>query len=167
MTGPGQHQSAATVLIYAVLLAVVVWRMMRPTRVSAVRIWIRPALLLVLTGMAIWGESVMGHLPVWEVSAYALGGAVLGVPLGVLRGKHSDVRATEHAGVYYVHSSPLIVVVWVAALLARAVVRVLLPSAGGGVSLLSMLLLGFAASAIVVSAFLVYGKLRIAQRVPA
>ena len=148
MHSAAQPPIATTALIYVVVIALFVWRMMRPARVSAARIWSRPIILVVITIAVIWAEQYASPSPVWQVAAVTLAGALAGVPLGIVRGRHSEVRGTERPGVYYVHSSPLVVVVWLAALLARAAIRYTMPAASHTATIWTFGLLGFATSAI-------------------
>ncbi len=164
MNGPGQPPLGTTALIYVILIALFVWRTMRPMRVSAARIWSRPILLVLVTAVSIWTEQAMSHGPAWEIAAIVIAGAILGIPLGIVRGRHSEVKGTERPGVFYVHSSPVVVVVWLLAFLARAVVRYALPHASSGVTVWSLGLLAFATSAIAVSAYMVHQKLIVVQR---
>ena len=148
-----------TAFIYIIVIALFVWRMMRPMRVSVARIWVRPAMLVVFSAVAIWAEQMTAPVPVWEVAAIVLIGALIGIPLGVLRGRHSEVKATEQPGVYYVHSSPFIVLVWLAAFVARGAIRYFVPAAAHGATVWTVGLLAFATAAIFASAFIVHDKL--------
>ncbi len=133
---------------------------MRPMRVSVARIWIRPAMLVVFTALAVWGEQFSSPAPAWQIAAVLAVGAVIGIPLGVLRGRHSEVKGTERPGVYYVHSSPFITIVWLLAFVLRAAIRYVVPGASNGVTVWTIGILGFATAAILVSAFIVHQKLQ-------
>lgn len=164
------HAQAAplpvTLVIYVVAIAIFVWRMSRPQRTTIAGLWIRPILLVVLTGFIVWSanfaELAMGVIPPppWEIAAVLLVGAILGIPLGLLRGRHSEVKPTARRGEMYVHSSSLIMVVWIVAFVARAAIRYLVPGAHTGANLWGDGLLAFAMSAIVTSSFMIYGKYR-------
>lgn len=164
----GAHQPpfTMTLLIYAAVIALFVWRMSRPQRTTVFGLWFRPILLLVLTGFVVWSANfamiATGQIPppAWEIALVLIIGATLGVPLGILRGRHSEVKPTERPGVMYVHSSPVIIVVWIAALLARALLRYLLPGAQSGASIWGDGLLAFAVAALITSCFMIYSKYR-------
>jgi hypothetical protein len=168
-----QPPFTTTVLIYVVAIAIFVFRMTRPQRISVVRLWVMPVLLVVLTGFSIWGsyysEMMRGEIPppAWEIAVVLFAGAVLGVPLGVLRGRHSDVRPTDRAGVMFVHSSPVIIVIWLCAFLARAGLRYVLPGASTGASIWSDGLLAFAMAALITSYAAIYTKYRRLTQSPA
>lgn len=171
---PPAHQPplATTALIYLVVIALIVWRMARPQRMSVTRLWVMPIVLLAITGLSIWANAqayvLLGQAPPpnWEIAAVLAGGAVLGVPLGFLRGRHSEVRPTERAGVMYVHSSPLIVMVWLAAFIARAAVRAMMPHSQAG-ALGADGALAFAMAALITSYYAIYVKYRgVVQQAP-
>jgi len=149
-----------TALIYVIVIALFVYRMMRPMRVSVARIWVRPAILVVFTAFAIWGEQTIAPAPLWQLAAILIAGAIVGVPLGILRGRHSEVRGTERPGIYYVHSSPLVTGIWLLAFVARGAIRYFIPGASHGTTVWTIGILAFATAAIVVSGFIVHQKLK-------
>jgi hypothetical protein len=153
-----------TALIYVVVIALFVWRMMRPMRVSVARIWTRPAILVLFTALAIAGEQYTAPAPQWQLALILVAGAILGIPLGVLRGRHSEVKSTGKAGVYYVHSSPLVTIIWLLAFVARGAIRYFVPGASHGTTVWTIGLLAFATAAIAVSAFIVHQKLQIVMQ---
>lgn len=169
-----QPSFGLTAIIYVAVIALFVWRMARPQRVTVVRLWVMPAVLVLLTAFTIWAgayaAAAAGEAPApqWEVAAVVAIGAVLGIPLGFLRGRHSEVRPTDRAGVMYVHSSPVIIIVWLAAFAARAIVRALMPHAQSGAAVWSDGLLAFAMAALITSYYAIYKKYRVAlQQAPA
>ncbi len=171
---PVQQPAALTALIYVVVIALFVWRMARPQRMSVVRLWITPIILLALTGFSIWATVYASALsgqappPDWQIAAVLGLGAVLGIPLGLLRGRHTDVRPTECRGVMYVRSSPLIIGIWLVAFVARAILRAYLPHAQGAAALGGDGLLAFAMAALITSYYAIYRKYQaIVQQAPA
>lgn len=161
-----QPPFATTAIIYVIVVVLLVWRMARPQRMSVVRLWLMPILLLVLTGVSIWGNAyasaMMGQVPPpdWEVAVVLLLGAAMGVPLGLLRGRHSEVKPTDRPGVMYVHSSAFIIIVWLAAYGARMALRLYLPHAQAGAALAGDGLLTFAMAALITSYYAIYKKYR-------
>lgn len=171
---PVQQPAALTAIIYVVVIGLFVWRMARPQKMSVLRLWITPVILLGLTGFSIWANMYASILngqapqPYWEIAAVLLVGAVLGVPLGFLRGRHSEVRPTERPGVMYVHSSPLIIGIWIAAFVLRALLRSYLPHSQGMAALGGDGLLAFAMAALITSYYAIYRKYQgIVQQAPA
>jgi hypothetical protein len=138
--------------------------MARPQRTTVFGLWFRPIILVALTGFVVWSANfaiiAAGQVPppAWEIAAVLVVGAALGVPLGVLRGRHSEVKPTERRGVMYVHSSPLIVIIWIAAFLLRALLRYVMPGAHSGASVWGDGLLAFAVAALISSCFIIYSK---------
>jgi len=54
------HGSAQALIYILVVGAIVYFRLLRPVRLSAARLWVGPALLVILTIFLVW-ESVEGH----------------------------------------------------------------------------------------------------------
>jgi hypothetical protein len=168
-----QPPFATTAIIYVVAIALFVWRMARPQRMSIMRLWIMPVVLLALTGFSIYANmyasALMGEMPppVWQVGGVLVLGAALGIPLGFLRGRHSEVKPTDRPGVMYVHSSPFIIIVWLAAFAARAALRAYMPAAQAGAALGGDGLLAFAMAALITSYYAIYMKYRALQQAPA
>ena len=163
-----QPPFATTAIIYVIVIALFVWRIARPQRMSVLRLWMMPVFLLAVTGFSIWGSAYASALagqappPYWEVAAVLAIGAILGIPLGFLRGRHSEVKPTDRPGVMYVHSSPVIIIVWLAAFVARAVLRAYLPHAHAGTALGGDGLMAFAMAALITSYYAIYQKYRTA-----
>jgi uncharacterized membrane protein len=161
-----QPPFVTTAIIYVIAIALFVWRMARPQRMSVTRLMLMPIVLLALTGFSIYANVYASLLtgqippPAWQVALVLVVGAILGIPLGLFRGRHSEVKPTERAGVMYVHSSPLIIVIWIAAFVARAALRALLPQAQTGAALGGDGLLAFAMAALVASYYSIYMKYR-------
>lgn len=172
---PGQQPPfAMTAIIYAVVIALLVWRVARPQRMSVWRLWFMPIVLLALTVFSVWGNQYASALtgqtppPAWEIAIVLILGAVLGIPLGFLRGRHSEVKPGGRPGVMYVHSSPFIIIIWLAAFVARASLRAFMPHAGPAASLAGDGLLAFAVGALMTSYYAIYQKYRtLAQQAPA
>lgn len=169
-----QPPFATTALIYVVAVALLVWRMARPQRMSVLRLWIMPLFLLAVTVFSVWANRYASALagamppPDFEIVGVLAIGAALGIPLGFLRGRHSEVKPTQRPGVMYVHSSPAIVVIWLAAFVARAALRALLPHEQTGTALAGDGLLAFAMAALMTSYYAIYRKYRTAlQQAPA
>lgn len=169
-----QPPIATTAIIYAFVIAMLVWRLARPQRMAVWRLWFMPILFLVLTVFSVWGNlyasAMTGQVPppAWEIAAVLILGAVLGIPLGMLRGRHSEVKPGGRAGVMYVHSSPFIIIIWLGAFIARAALRAFMPHAGAEASLAGDGLMAFAMAALITSYYAIYQKYRmLAQQVPA
>lgn len=172
MHAAAQPSPYTMILIYVAAIALFVWRMSRPQRTTVFGLWFRPILLVVLTAFIVWSgnyaQLALGQIPPppWQIAGVLVVGAALGVPLGFLRGRHSEVKPTDRPGVMYVHSSPIIIIVWLAAFLGRAALRLLVPGAHTGASIWGDGLLAFAVAALVTSCFAIYAKYRQAAQQP-
>ena len=131
--------------------------MTRPQRMSVRRLFVAPILLIAMTAFSIWASQTIRPSPIWELVAVLLVGAAAGAPIGWLRGRHSDVKTTQRPGVMEVHSSPLIVMLWLAVFAVRAIVRAVVPGARG-TGVWADGLMAFAVSALIVSYFAIYAK---------
>lgn len=158
--------SPASIALYLAIIALFVYRLVRPQRISTVRLWVMPFFLVALTAFAVWGTGVAaaqlgyGAPGTWQLALALCAGVVVGIPLGLFRGRHSDVKATGKPNVMYVRSSPLIVVVWLAAFAARSLIRFLMPHAGAASALAGDGLMAFAAAALIVSYAVIYRRFR-------
>jgi hypothetical protein len=161
-----QNDPRITALLYVIIISLFVFRLVRPQRISVLRLWIMPIFLLGLTAFAVWGAGVaaaqlgIAPPPAWETAAALCLGAVLGVPLGILRGRHSQVEPTDKPGVLYVRSSPLIVLVWLAAFAARAGIRYFMPHASSTATVVGDGLMAFAIAALIASYAIIYQRYR-------
>jgi hypothetical protein len=142
-------------LIVALLLA---YRMIRPQKISVTRMWVTPIFLCALTGFAIYGTALQNPAPPLEIVAGLVIGAIAGIPFGILRGMHTDVRPTERRGVMYLGSSWVTLAIFIAAFGLRYGVRELMPQRGSLSATLGDGLLGFAVAFIVSSYVVILRK---------
>ncbi|MDQ2664118.1 MAG: DUF1453 family protein [Candidatus Eremiobacteraeota bacterium] len=166
----GHHSAApvgATVVIYVVVVAILIFRFARPQRMTVTRMWVMPILFFVLTGFSVWSTyataAVTGIVPppVWQVVVAILLGIIVGIPLGIFRGRHTSVRATDQPGVMYLESSWITMSIWIGAFLIRAGLRYV--AAGRSQSLAEAVgdgLVVFAVAAVIASYFVIYEKYR-------
>lgn len=156
-----------TVSIYVVVLGLLIFRLARPQKISVVRMWLMPALFLALTAVSVWSTYATAALtgiappPVWEVALAMVLGILAGIPLGVLRGRHTGVRATERRGVMYLDASWVTASIWIGAFLVRAGLRYV--SAGRSQSLAEAVgdgLVVFAVAMVIASYVVIYEKYR-------
>jgi hypothetical protein len=95
-----------------VVLAV---RMMRPQRISVTRMWVSPIILCALTAWVIYANNMLNPAPPLEIALGVVVGGIVGLPFGILRGVHTDVRPTDRPGVMYLGSSWVTIVIFAAA----------------------------------------------------
>lgn len=139
----------------AVLLA---YRMIRPQKISVTRMWITPIFLCALTGWAIYANDLLNPAPLLEIAAGLAIGAIVGIPFGILRGMHTDVRPTERRGVMYLGSSWVTLAIFIGAFGLRYGVRELMPQRGSLSATLGDGLLAFAIAFIVASYVVILRK---------
>jgi hypothetical protein len=155
----GQFGVPTTQLIlYVVLIAWILFRVSRPQRISVTRMWIFVVLLMLLAAFAIYGSAVMFHPAAWEIVLAAVLGLVIGLPLGLLRGHHTQVSATERHGVMRMGASWITALIYLAAFGGRFVVRLLLPPTSAVGNVVSDGLIFFAIGIIGATYYAVYRK---------
>jgi|HubBroStandDraft_5_1064220.scaffolds.fasta_scaffold22331_3 hypothetical protein len=143
-------------LIPLIVVVLLLWRRMaKPQRISVTRMWVTPLILCALSAWVIYENNVVLPSPPLEIALALLIGAIVGVPFGILRGMHTDVRRTDRPGVMYLGSSWATLAVFVVAFVLRYVVRLALPvhtviAAVVGDGLLAFAIVFLAASYVVI-----------------
>ena len=145
-------------LLLVVVVALLAVRFFRPQRISVTRMWVGPIILIGLTAWAIYATERFEPSPVVAVVAALLIGGVAGIPFGVMRGIHTDVRPTDRPGVMYLGTSWVTIVIFLAAFGLRAGVRTVMPQRGGLSAAIGDALLAFAITFIATSYIVIYRK---------
>jgi hypothetical protein len=140
------------------VVAVLAVRLIRPQKITVTRMWVTPIILCFLTAWVIYANQTLNPAPPSEIAVGLIAGALLGVPFGILRGMHTDVRPTEKRGVMYLGSSWVTLVIFAAAFGLRYGVRALMPHRGSLSGTIGDALLAFAIAFIVVSYFVIFRK---------
>jgi hypothetical protein len=120
--------------------------------------WIAPVLLCGLMGFAIYGTNALHPVPPLEIALGLFVGGLCGVPFGVLRGIHTDVRPTERRGVMYLGSSWVTVAIFLIAFGLRFGIREAMPSHSSLSGPIGDGLLAFAIAFIVASYVVIFRK---------
>jgi len=156
-----EHSGATTsALIYFLVIgAVVYFRLLRPVRLRASRLWTGPLLLVFFTAFLVW-ESFEGHVSIPIIIGAVVLGFVLGFPLGLLRGKHTKVQPTGEPGVLIVQPAIIPLAIWGIAFVARFAVRYFLPHAGSSALASTDGLIAFALGSIVGARFVIAQRFR-------
>ncbi len=154
-----QQMLPITLAIYAAVAVLLIRRYSRPMRISISRMWIGPVIFLAMTALAIWGEQQQMPAPAPLISLALAAGAVLGIPLGMLRGKHTTVKATERPGVMYLGPSWIVAVIWLGAYGVRAGLRIAFMGTAYAAPLGDGLL-ALAIAMLVTSYYVIYKKYR-------
>jgi hypothetical protein len=142
-------------LIVVVVLAI---RMSRPQRISVTRMWVTPIILCALSAYVIYANDKLYPAPPLEIALGILIGAIVGVPFGILRGMHTDVRPTDRPGVMYLGSSWVTLAIFAAAFGLRYAVRLVMPPRGNLTGTLGDALLAFAIAFLGASYVLIFRK---------
>lgn len=120
--------------------------------------WTAPIILCALTAWVIYLNNTLNPAPPVEIAAGLIAGALAGVPFGILRGVHTDVRPTDRKGVMYLGSSWITLVIFAAAFGLRYAIRMLMPHRGSLSATIGDALLAFAIAFIAVSYYVIFRK---------
>ena len=127
-------------------------------RISVTRMWLSPVILCALAAFVIYGNEKLNPAPAWEIAVAMIAGFAAGVPFGVLRGMHTDVRPTDRPGVMYLGSSWITMAIFLAAFGLRFAIRDLMPHRGALAGVIGDALLAFAIAFIAISYIAIFKK---------
>jgi len=126
---PAQPSLPMTLVVYGLAIALLVWRFSRPQTIGVWRLWFMPILLTAITVWNIYITPTLAVMegtvppPVWQ-TALAIGlGILAGIPLGIVRGKHSDVSLGNRPNTIQIRSSMVVLFVWLGAFALKALLR--------------------------------------------
>ncbi len=148
----------AQLLPLVIVVAVLAIRMVRPQKISVTRMWVSPIVLCGLSVWVIYINQKLNPAPPFEIALGIAIGAILGTPLGIFRGMHTDVKPTERRGVMYLGSSWVTVAIFAAAFGLRYAVRMLMPQHGSLTGTIGDSLLVFAIAFIAASYVVIFRK---------
>ncbi len=160
-------QGEVSTLVSLLVVALIARRELRTSTVVAGRLWIRPALVVVVTAClcALAVIEAPDHLPI--LIAWMAGGIVLGVATGFAILRLTTMRPAEKPNALIVKGSFATIAVWVVVLLIRVGARFLF----GGTSPISNIDASVGTVAVVAAALVVlasaYQRAIDAQRVTA
>ncbi|HZZ00245.1 MAG TPA: hypothetical protein VFE36_11780 [Candidatus Baltobacteraceae bacterium] len=148
----------AQLLPLAIVIVILVVRSIRPARISVTRMWITPIVFCALAALVIYGNQKIEPAPFWEIAGGLIAGIAAGIPFGILRGMHTDVRPTDRPGVMYLGSSWMTIAIYLVAFGLRFVVREAMPHRGALAGVIGDALLGFAIAFIATSYIVIFRK---------
>jgi Protein of unknown function (DUF1453) len=151
---PSWAQFVPLVIVVA-LLAV---RLVRPQRISVTRMWVTPIIFCALCAWVVYAGQMLHPTPPLEIALGLVVGGTAGIPFGILRGMHTDVRPTDRPGVMYLGSSWATIVIFAAAFALRYAARLLIPQRSSLGSIVGDAALAFAIAFIVTSYISIYRK---------
>ena len=134
-----------------------VWRFSRKQRISVRRLWISPIVLTVVAVFSIIETQQNFPEKPLMLGIALIAGAILGAPLGYLRGEHTTVTPTDQPGTMMLGPSWVVPTIWLGAFLARSIVRAIVGFSAPGIALGDGFL-AFAVSALIVSYIAIYRK---------
>ena len=111
------------IIIFIIILALVLYRSSRPQRTSVTRMWIYAGILMAVGVLLLYESVALFHPPFWEIAAAIVLGLAAGVPVGLLRGHHTQVSATDRHGVMQLGPSWQTALIYIAAFGARFAIR--------------------------------------------
>ena len=120
--------------------------------------WLTPIILCGLTAWVIYANNMLNPAPPFEIALGLLVGALAGIPFGILRGMHTEVRPTERRGVMYLGSSWVTLAIFAGAFGLRYGVRFAAPHRGSLSSAVGDALLAFAIAFIATSYLVIFRK---------
>lgn len=150
--------SPVQIVIYAVLVVWILFRVSQPQRITVARMWTFVILLILLACFAVYGSVKMFAPPVWEIVVSVIIGLAAGIPLGVLRGHHTQVSATDRHGVMQLGPNWQTAVIYLGAFGGRFLIRYLLPPTSAVGNVVSDGLIFFAVGIIAATYYWVYRK---------
>jgi hypothetical protein len=115
------------IIIFIIILALVLYRSSRPQRTSVTRMWIYAGILMALGVLVLYQSIAMFNPPIWQIVAAIVIGLAAGIPVGLLRGHHTQVTATDRHGVMQLGPSWQTALIYIAAFGARFAIRAELP----------------------------------------
>ncbi len=119
---PALQTQLFTLAIVLVVVVRFLFRELRPRTVRIGTLWVRPAILAVLTAFLIWTGVRIGN-PVAELGISMLIGIVAGVIVGWFIVASTAIAQGPKPGTLVLRGSWITVVIWVVALLARLAAR--------------------------------------------
>lgn len=127
--------NGTSIVIWIAVIALILFRASRPQRISVGRMWAQAIILMLLGAFVIYSYERLNPAPVWEVIVAIAIGIAAGVPVGVLRGHHTQVSATDRHGVMQLGPSWATAGIYIGAFVLRALIRFVFPptSTIGGV----------------------------------
>lgn len=148
----------ANLVIYAVVIALLIYRVSRPQRTSVARMWVMVTLLMLIAVLGVYQTAKIFQPAPWEIVVAVILGLLAGIPVGVLRGHHTIVKATDRHGVMQLGPSWATALIFIGAFIVRFVIRTLLPPTSTAGMIVSDGLIFFAVGMIGATYYAVYRK---------
>jgi hypothetical protein len=150
--------SLQAVAVWAVVLLMLIARISVPRRISIGRLWFSAALLMAIGAFAVLGYERMHPAAVWQIVVAVFAGLAAGLPVGILRGLHTQVSLTERPGVMKLGPSWATAAIYLAAFVIRGGIRYFVPITSPAGTVVGDALLVFAITIVGASNYVVYRK---------
>lgn len=151
-------------VIIFLAIALFIYRQTRPQRLTRTGLWLLPVFLVLITILSVAASFVavpgLTPPPPALVAIAVLIGLAAGIPLGLARGRASNVRLGEKQGTMIVEPSLMFAAIWLAAFALRFGLRMLVPTASPAYFALSDASIVFAASTIVALRYVLFSKFK-------
>ena len=119
----GAPLSGTSILIWIVVIALILFRASRAQRISVTRMWVQAIILMLIGAFVIYSYELLNPASTWEVVVAIILGIAAGVPIGMLRGRHTQVSATDRHGVMQLGPSWATAGIYIGAFALRALLR--------------------------------------------
>ncbi len=154
----GMPLNGTSILIWIVVIALILFRASRPQRISVARMWAQAIILMFLGAFVIYSYERLNPAPLWEVAVAIVIGISAGIPVGILRGRHTQVSATDRHGVMQLGPSWATAGIYIGAFGLRALLRYAFPPRSTFGSVIGDALMVFAIAIIGTTYYAVYRK---------
>jgi sugar phosphate permease len=115
------------IVMWILIAGFILYRASRPQRISVTRMWVMAILLMFIGAWAIYGYEMLNPAPAWEIVVAVVLGVAAGIPVGMLRGHHTTVSATDKHGVMQLGPSWATALIYIAAFGVRAALHMVIP----------------------------------------
>lgn len=160
------NSATLNVIILIAIAALMVFRNLRPQKMTVSRFWVFPILMMLLTAFVLWTSIEQSPGSVWKTVIAALIGLVLAIPFGMARGHHSQVKLAKEPGVFFIQPSVVVMLIWLVAFVVKFGARTYLPQAGAvGIAATDGFLF-FAIVSVVVSRYVIFRKYEVLAAAP-
>ena len=122
--------------------------------------FLTPVLFVVIVATVVWGNQFTSAASPFAISIALVLGALLGIPVGLLRGKHTNVRPSERRHVMILDASWQTMAIYLAAFGVRYVARMAFPPTSSTGSAIGDGAMAFAGATIVAAYVVIYTKFR-------
>lgn len=163
----GQSPSLWTSIVpLVIVIGIVVWRNLRPQKISLTRLFLTPVLFVFIIWITVWGNQFISAASPLTIGLAIVIGVLLGIPVGLLRGKHTNVRSSERRGVMVLDASWQTMAIYLSAFGIRYLARLAFPPTSSVGSAIGDGALAFAGATIVAAYYVIYTKFKALEAQP-